>query len=348
MGTRKQWERREPQLERDSFGNEDRRMSRDDIRRLIADHATGSLTETQRKFLVQAAVEDPETYNALAYELLLKVGQGKAGVRMGLTSARERPHNVHVLWWERSWVGGMVAAVSAALLIVFVPLQPKRDEVAVTGPPAPPAFPAPVHGTAPPASRTVPSQGDRLAPAGPETGIGTGTTVAPFQAAGDKGQAGAEQGEAHSEASTSRPSDPPPAATAASASSASPVNGRRTSGAVTGSASAAHFALEYTVEPGGHLKITPAGDGFLSVQAGSGGAGRGLFSPLLAERVKSGVPISLDVPAPADAVVISFSVLNSLPVQVSTFLNDPSGTVEVPYASANSHLEFGIRLKPSD
>ena len=130
-------------------------MNRDDIHKLIAGYATGTLTEDERTALFAAALEDQDLFDELAREQELKELIEEPGVRSRLVAALEPKKK----WWEKAhWTWAAAATVAAVLLGVFLiqPPEPKRLAMVMPEPPkisqAPVPFvePPPVGQAAPP------------------------------------------------------------------------------------------------------------------------------------------------------------------------------------------------------
>ena len=143
-------------------------MTSEQARKLLGGYATNSLSEAERKALLEAALDDQELFDALQQEQALKelladpVSRGQ--IRSALSEKRES-----AAWWSRRWAwGGFAAAVAAAVLVVAVvrTSQPQKIEMTQVQPavkePAPAAPPPPA---AAPAKRTVRRAEPRLASA---------------------------------------------------------------------------------------------------------------------------------------------------------------------------------------
>jgi hypothetical protein len=98
-------------------------MTNDEIRKLLGGYATNSLTETERKDLFEAALEDQELFNALHQEQALKELLADQVSRAQIRQALEKPPSAP--WLSRWWVWtGAVSAVAATVLIVAVTRTP--------------------------------------------------------------------------------------------------------------------------------------------------------------------------------------------------------------------------------
>jgi hypothetical protein len=92
-------------------------MTKDEIRQLLAGFATNTLTETERKALFEAALDDQELFDALQQEQALKDLLADPGSRAQIRQALEEPRSVRPRWW--TWTAA-ASAVAAACLIVAV------------------------------------------------------------------------------------------------------------------------------------------------------------------------------------------------------------------------------------
>ena len=97
-------------------------MISEQMRRLLAGYATNTLTEAERKALLQASLEDQELFNALHAEQALKDllddPASRAEIRQALDRAAPDPPPA---WWTRwpTWTA-VAAAVAAAVVVVTV------------------------------------------------------------------------------------------------------------------------------------------------------------------------------------------------------------------------------------
>jgi hypothetical protein len=97
-------------------------MTSDDIRKLIGGYATGTLTESERKLLFEAALDDQELFNDLAREQSLKEMLDEPGAKQRLISQLAEPRLQKASWkgpmaW---WATAAVAGVAAAMTIVWM------------------------------------------------------------------------------------------------------------------------------------------------------------------------------------------------------------------------------------
>ena len=101
-------------------------MSREDIRKLLGGYATGTLTESERRALFEAALDDQELFNALQQEQALKSFLDDPEARVQLRQALERQSSGKAeasrKWW---WIWtGAAGAVAAALLFAVLRSNP--------------------------------------------------------------------------------------------------------------------------------------------------------------------------------------------------------------------------------
>ena len=116
-------------------------MTRDEIQKLIGGYATGSLTESERKLLFDAALEDQELFDQLAHEQALKEMLEEPGAKQRLISALgpEQPSRVAP---KNRWPWAIAAATAClavviGLVMLRTPEKP-REIAAVTKPVEPP------------------------------------------------------------------------------------------------------------------------------------------------------------------------------------------------------------------
>jgi len=112
-------------------------MTNEEIRKLLGGYATNTLTDTERKVLFEAALDDQELFNAIQEEQALKDLLSDPVSREQVRQALEKPapEKRPGVWWSQWWAWGSAAsAVVAAVLIVAVirlnPPKPETKEVA--------------------------------------------------------------------------------------------------------------------------------------------------------------------------------------------------------------------------
>jgi hypothetical protein len=107
----------------------------DEIRKLLGGYATNTLTETERRILFEAAVDDQELFDALQKEQALRDLLDDPVSRVQIRQALDKP--APAPWWSRWWTWTAAAsAVAAVVLIVAVTRTtaptPIRHSAAVT------------------------------------------------------------------------------------------------------------------------------------------------------------------------------------------------------------------------
>jgi len=103
-------------------------MTHDEIRKLLGGYATNTLTETERRALMEAAVDDQELFNALQDEEALRELLADPASREQVYQALQQKPAAR---WRGGWVwgGALAAAVAAALVIaVVVPRKAARPQ----------------------------------------------------------------------------------------------------------------------------------------------------------------------------------------------------------------------------
>ena len=91
----------------------------DEIRKLLGGYATNTLTETERRTLFEAALDDQELFDALQKEQALRDLLDDPVSRVQIRQALDKP--APAAWWSRWWTWTAAAsAVAAVVLIVAV------------------------------------------------------------------------------------------------------------------------------------------------------------------------------------------------------------------------------------
>ena len=148
-------------------------MTRDDARKLIGGYATGSLTESERRLLFEAAMEDQDLFDELAREQELKELLDQPGARDRLIAA-VTPAGRSVALKRPVWVWGAIAVAAIVFAVTTWSLlrAPKPAEIARVEPtavqPAPPVAVDRVQTSAPvksPAPANLPAPVKKAAPA---------------------------------------------------------------------------------------------------------------------------------------------------------------------------------------
>ena len=98
-------------------------MTRDDIRKLIGGYATGTLTESERRVLFEAAMEDQDLFDELAREQVLKETLEQPGARQRLIASLGNPPRRK--WWRKPLAWSAIGGVAVATLALAFLLRPK-------------------------------------------------------------------------------------------------------------------------------------------------------------------------------------------------------------------------------
>lgn len=338
-------------------------MTRDDIRKLIGGYATGTLTETERRMLFEAALDDQELFDELSREQALKELLDEPGAKQRLLAALEKPAHkpAPIAWWRRPWPWAVAATV--VLGVALTSLLPHRTaqptEVAVVSQPAPPPPPVVKESNQPtPAPRATPAaKKAKPAPAAeprldqrdskdatvekdkkavPEklevAASPSPAQQVPPQAARESPRVQQEQAASGVVGGVAGGLAPPSLARAKSAAFASKMG---------------RFAFDYSVESGGYLSVKVTGDGYLAVGVAS--PKNFQLIPITGNgRVTSGSTTRLKIPEGAEEVVITFSARPTDLVDrvnaVSGNKDGTSGSLEDPNPSPDSKLIATVRI----
>ena len=103
-------------------------MTSEEIRKLLGGYATNTLTDSERKALFEAALDDQELFDALQNEETLKAALADPVIRAQVRHVLDQPAagRQHGSWWTRWWAwGGVAGAVAAGAVVVFVATQSK-------------------------------------------------------------------------------------------------------------------------------------------------------------------------------------------------------------------------------
>jgi hypothetical protein len=115
-------------------------VTRDEIQKLIGGYATGSLSESERRLLFDAALEDQELFDQLAHEQALKELLEEPGARQRLmTALGPEKRNRFVAW---PWAVAAAACMAVVMGVVMLRTPDKPREIAAVTKPA--EAPAPV------------------------------------------------------------------------------------------------------------------------------------------------------------------------------------------------------------
>ena len=341
-------------------------MNRDDIHKLIAGYATGTLTEDERTALFAAALEDQDLFDELAREQELKELIEEPGVRSRLVAALEPKKK----WWEKAhWTWAAAATVAAVLLGVFLiqPPEPKRLAMVMPEPPkisqAPVPFVEP-----PPVGQAAPPLPPPAAVRQAQNGATPTLPPPPVQNAN-------APADALREVTIAAAPPPPPAAPAPApaARAVTPIpqeaigqlgavgggrggggrggGGGGGRGAVSGfvqgpallkaESAGAGFGFDYSMTPEGKLRVVPSANGFVSV----GAMGQVVISN---RALTAGSAMETELPEGSTSAIVVFSA-QSITDSVLSITKSPAeadaGTVTDPNPSPNSRLEVIVPIR---
>jgi hypothetical protein len=135
-------------------------MTNDDILKLLGGYATNTLTESERKALFEAALEDQKLFDALQEEEALKELLADADARDQIRRALDEPRRAP--WWSRRWVWAPALAATAMGIFAVVMIERPRpiqtsstnEVAAIPAQQAPPARNIP----APPITEKLPAR----------------------------------------------------------------------------------------------------------------------------------------------------------------------------------------------
>jgi hypothetical protein len=115
-------------------------MSREELRELIGGYATGTLTDSERAELFEAALEDQALFEELAHEHALKELLEEPGVRDRLRTILGSEGRKRAPWWMRPWPVASAAVIVAGVTVaIMLSRAPQTREVATAPSPPPPA-----------------------------------------------------------------------------------------------------------------------------------------------------------------------------------------------------------------
>lgn len=109
-------------------------MINEEIRKLLGGYATNTLTESERKLLFEAALDDQELFDALQQEQALKDLLANPVARAEVRQALEQSIPAKS-WWTRWWAWGSAAgavAVAAGVLVVVQQNRPGSNPIVAT------------------------------------------------------------------------------------------------------------------------------------------------------------------------------------------------------------------------
>jgi hypothetical protein len=288
-------------------------MPSEDIRDLLGRYATGTLSETERQRLFDAALDDQELFEELARELQLKQLLDEPGARDRMIRALEPPR-------RRRWILVLAPiAASLAILLAILMMRPAPKPVQIAAiesvnqpkpaepvnQPKPPAEPEPVVSPVrmkqevapqPPAAAPQPEErkakdAAKKADAVESASAVDGDTVqldekkvaAPAPAAAPIQQRALDQ---------QAPGGPKQSALQNARQAAG-----RAFGGTAGSTILPSFGFHYSVATKGHLIIVPLADGYLSIKTNDGA--------ILAAQKPIAAAITIDIPVPDAATSVA-------------------------------------------
>ena len=332
-------------------------MTHDEIRALIGGYATGSLTETERRALFEAALDDQELFDELAREQDLKeiIDQPGARERLIRSIARERNR----AWWQRPlpWIA-LAASAAAIVIMMWRPQRPaevvKLEAPRIEAPPVlPPQSPTPRAKTLqeatsqektervqpPPVSPAIrnspfaprdqtPLPARAPAPKEPAPALSTGVVG---------GMVDIEKKDAAKAGTAGAPIPPAAALERREMPLAAPMGARAAPSKVIGSL-AAPFGFHYAIDWAGDAVITANSDGYLSAAANQ-------TAILPSAAVRAGSTTRVRVPPGSDSILIEFTALPrdaSLQTAPVTSTTESTGTIADPAPSGNSKLRVRI------
>jgi hypothetical protein len=310
----------------------------DEIRGLIGRYATEGLTESEKKLLFEAALEDQDLFDELAGEHALKQLLEQPGVRARLIGSLA-PAEKKV--WPRRWATASLMAAAAVFVAVLVLRPPAARQIAQVSTPAPLLAPSPV--VKAPDSATI-MRAPTISP----------KTPAISQPKSDRAKS------PEPEVAAQPTTIAEPAATAEK--NTSPVGGAPVpvplpqlaiSPAVTAfkarnmAANIGSFAFNYEITSDHKVRVTPASGGFLSVSAIAGASPKLLAAN---QPARPGAVSEFEIPSDGTLVTVILSV-QPVPQEApgATFggaLDGPSGTKIDPNPTVNSRLTAVIPVTP--
>jgi len=280
----------------------------DDILDLLGRYATGTLSESERQRLFDAALSDQDLFEELAREQELKMLLEEPGARDRMIRALEVPAR------RTAWI--LSAAVAAALSVVLIAFvmrpRPKPPQVAMVTPPAAPVAMSTPEPAPPPAGapRSVKAKAVRKSEA-------TANQPVIDQPAKDAVETEAKKQAVEVQAAASA---------IPAAQQFTPVQqgvgGPRQPVQQNRDQKAAAFGFHYSVETKGHLIIVPGADGYLFVTSADGAV---LFNR---KQIAAAITTDIDLPKDVNSILVTFSQ-NASPVKTTpTDRAESSGSVE--------------------
>ncbi len=290
-------------------------MTPDEARKLVGGYATGSLTESERQLLYEAALEDQALFDELAREHELKELLEEPGARerliAALTPAPRR--RIGPLIWSGAAIAAAIAVVS---FFAFRPSKPVEIAQAPAAQPAPAAPPA----AAPVEPSPAPNPKKKAAPAAtaPAPAVRVEAPVAPSPEPVPVQQNGvqAQTGFLPAPGGGARPP-------AARVLTMAPARPRR-------------FGFDYTVGPE-TLVLRFATDGWLSLHFSPGDDTIALAHVTAGQVRREPIPNN----ATEAAIVFAVEAQTDPTLGVNLTRSDKSGTVEDP---SGNRIEFLLKF----
>lgn len=304
-------------------------MPSEDIRDLLGRYATGTLSETERQRLFDAALDDQDLFEELARELQLKQLLEEPGARDRMIRALDPPR-------RRRWIlvlAPIAASLAILLAILMMRPAPKPVQIAAIEPvnqPKPPAEPVPVAApvrmkqeVAPPPPPAAPQPEKRKAK---DASKQADAVEAASAAEGDAVQLDEKKVAAPAPAPApiqQRAFDQqaPGGPKQSSLQNARQAAGRAFGGTVGGTILPV-FGFHYSVATKGHLIIVPLADGYLSIKTNDGA--------ILAARQRLAAAITVDIPVPeaATSVAVVFTTTATAADAPAVSRDAPEATVQ--------------------
>jgi hypothetical protein len=327
----------------------------DDAKKLIGGYATGSLSETERKLLFEAALEDQDLFDQLAHEQGLKELLDEPGAKQRLIAALGPSQPRAIPWWKRpvTWTAAGVVAAGLAVLSWTIFHAPKPMRIAQVSTPAPP--PAPVDApVGVPEVKATPAPARQKKAVPPRTNISTGTiadrkepsqpadtliapAAAPLPPKEQENQVKVQASQAQVQAGPNQIAVQP---AAGFTDSAGAQNSRKKSSQASAFRMAtpllrARFGFDYTVD-GQTLVLRFAAAGYISIHFSPGG------DTIVGSPVAAGSTRRDPIPNNATEASIVFTALPQTTTGgVSLNRDNRSGTVNDP---AGARIELLLRI----
>jgi hypothetical protein len=189
-----------------------KQMTNEHIRKLLGGYATNTLTESERKALFEAALEDQKLFDALQEEDALKELLSDAASRGQIRGALDEPRRAP--WWSHRWTWASALAAAAVGILALVMIRPfeRPGQIQVAPSPIAPANAAPGNAAATnDAAGKMTSEQSRPAPNEfPPTNRDAKKVQPKSRVARSLASGGAMNARAKPSAASSLPAPPPP------------------------------------------------------------------------------------------------------------------------------------------